>query len=44
VCHWCRWPQLACRRGDLIGAMILDDAKTVREVDPEVSEATDFDR
>ena len=30
--------------GDLIGAMILDGAKTVAEADPEVSEAIDFAR
>jgi RHH-type proline utilization regulon transcriptional repressor/proline dehydrogenase/delta 1-pyrroline-5-carboxylate dehydrogenase len=35
---------LACRRGDLIGAMIVDGAKTVPEADPEVSEAIDFAR
>jgi RHH-type transcriptional regulator, proline utilization regulon repressor / proline dehydrogenase / delta 1-pyrroline-5-carboxylate dehydrogenase len=35
---------LACRRGDLIGAMIVDGAKTVAEADPEVSEAIDFAR
>ena len=35
---------LARRRGDLIGAMILDGAKTVPEADPEVSEAIDFAR
>ena len=33
---------LARRRGDLIGAMIVDGAKTVAEADPEVSEAIDF--
>lgn len=36
--------ELARRRGDLIGAMILDTAKTVQEADPEVSEAVDFAR
>jgi len=35
---------LARRRGDLIGAMLLDGAKTVTEADPEVSEAIDFAR
>ncbi|HKQ61782.1 MAG TPA: aldehyde dehydrogenase family protein, partial [Candidatus Polarisedimenticolaceae bacterium] len=35
---------LARRRGDLIGAMIVDGAKTVTEADPEVSEAVDFAR
>jgi acyl-CoA reductase-like NAD-dependent aldehyde dehydrogenase len=35
---------LAQRRGDLIGAMIVDGAKTVAEADPEVSEAIDFAR
>ncbi|MGH7400417.1 MAG: aldehyde dehydrogenase family protein, partial [Candidatus Rokuibacteriota bacterium] len=35
---------LADRRGDLIGAMIVDGAKTVTEADPEVSEAIDFAR
>ena len=35
---------LAGRRGDLIGAMIVDGAKTVTEADPEVSEAIDFAR
>ena len=35
---------LATRRGDLIGAMIVDGAKTVPEADPEVSEAIDFAR
>ena len=35
---------LARRRGDLIGAMILDGAKTVPEADAEVSEAVDFAR
>ena len=35
---------LARRRGDLIGAMILDGAKTVTEADAEVSEAVDFAR
>jgi RHH-type proline utilization regulon transcriptional repressor/proline dehydrogenase/delta 1-pyrroline-5-carboxylate dehydrogenase len=36
--------ELARRRDDLIGAMILDGAKTVTEADPEVSEAIDFAR
>jgi RHH-type proline utilization regulon transcriptional repressor/proline dehydrogenase/delta 1-pyrroline-5-carboxylate dehydrogenase len=36
--------ELARRRGDLIGAMIVDGAKTVTEADPEVSEAIDFAR
>src|SRR5262249_32234622 len=36
--------ELARRRGDLIGAMILDTAKTVTEADAEVSEAVDFAR
>jgi len=35
---------LTRRRGDLIGAMIVDGAKTVSEADPEVSEAIDFAR
>jgi RHH-type proline utilization regulon transcriptional repressor/proline dehydrogenase/delta 1-pyrroline-5-carboxylate dehydrogenase len=35
---------LARGRGDLIGAMIADGAKTVTEADPEVSEAIDFAR
>ncbi len=35
---------LARQRGDLIGAMILDAAKTVSEADAEVSEAIDFAR
>jgi RHH-type proline utilization regulon transcriptional repressor/proline dehydrogenase/delta 1-pyrroline-5-carboxylate dehydrogenase len=35
---------IARRRGDLIGAMIVDGAKTVTEADPEVSEAIDFAR
>lgn len=30
------------RRGELIGAMMLDGGKTVPEADPEVSEAVDF--
>ncbi len=34
--------ELGRRRGDLIGAMILDGAKTVPEADAEVSEAIDF--
>src|SRR5262252_4088261 len=36
--------ELARRRGDLIGSMMLDGAKTVAEADPEVSEAIDFAR
>ncbi len=36
--------ELERRRGDLIGAMILDGAKTVTEADAEVSEAVDFAR
>jgi RHH-type transcriptional regulator, proline utilization regulon repressor / proline dehydrogenase / delta 1-pyrroline-5-carboxylate dehydrogenase len=36
--------QLGRRRGDLIGAMIVDGAKTVAEADAEVSEAVDFAR
>ena len=36
--------ELARRRGDLIGSMIVDGAKTVTEADPEVSEAVDFAR
>jgi RHH-type transcriptional regulator, proline utilization regulon repressor / proline dehydrogenase / delta 1-pyrroline-5-carboxylate dehydrogenase len=36
--------ELVRRRGDLIGAMILDGAKTVSEADAEVSEAVDFAR
>jgi RHH-type transcriptional regulator, proline utilization regulon repressor / proline dehydrogenase / delta 1-pyrroline-5-carboxylate dehydrogenase len=36
--------ELGRRRGDLIGAMVLDGAKTVMEADPEVSEAIDFAR
>ena len=35
---------LASRRDDLIGAMIVDGAKTIAEADPEVSEAIDFAR
>ena len=35
---------LARRRGDLVGAMIVDGAKTAPEADPEVSEAIDFAR
>jgi RHH-type proline utilization regulon transcriptional repressor/proline dehydrogenase/delta 1-pyrroline-5-carboxylate dehydrogenase len=35
---------LGRRRGDLIGAMMLDGAKTVTEADVEVSEAVDFAR
>ena len=34
--------QLAARRGDLIGAAILDGGKTVQQADVEVSEAIDF--
>src|SRR5262249_61745512 len=36
--------ELGRRRGDLIGAMILDGAKTVMEADAEVCEAVDFAR
>jgi RHH-type proline utilization regulon transcriptional repressor/proline dehydrogenase/delta 1-pyrroline-5-carboxylate dehydrogenase len=36
--------ELARRRGDLIGSMMLDSAKTPAEADPEVSEAIDFAR
>src|SRR5262249_8146712 len=36
--------ELARRRGDLIGVMIVDGAKTVTEADAEVSEAVDFAR
>jgi len=36
--------ELGRRRGDLIGAMVLDGAKTVTEADAEVSEAVDFAR
>jgi len=36
--------ELDRRRGDLIGAMIVDGAKTVTEADAEVSEAVDFAR
>jgi RHH-type proline utilization regulon transcriptional repressor/proline dehydrogenase/delta 1-pyrroline-5-carboxylate dehydrogenase len=36
--------ELARRRGDLVGAMMLDGAKTVPEADAEVSEAIDFAR
>src|SRR5213593_1379198 len=36
--------ELGRRRGDLIGAMIVDGAKTVIEADAEVSEAIDFAR
>jgi RHH-type proline utilization regulon transcriptional repressor/proline dehydrogenase/delta 1-pyrroline-5-carboxylate dehydrogenase len=36
--------ELGRRRDDLIGAMILDGAKTVSEADAEVSEAIDFAR
>ena len=36
--------ELGRRRGDLIGAMMLDGAKTVTEADAEVCEAVDFAR
>jgi RHH-type transcriptional regulator, proline utilization regulon repressor / proline dehydrogenase / delta 1-pyrroline-5-carboxylate dehydrogenase len=36
--------ELGRRRGDLIGAMMVDGAKTVTEADAEVSEAIDFAR
>lgn len=36
--------ELARRRGDLMGAMMLDAGKTVAEADPEISEAIDFAR
>ena len=36
--------ELARRRGDFIGSMMLDTGKTVSEADPEVSEAIDFAR
>jgi RHH-type proline utilization regulon transcriptional repressor/proline dehydrogenase/delta 1-pyrroline-5-carboxylate dehydrogenase len=36
--------ELARRRGDLIGGMMLNGAKTVAEADPEVSEAIDLAR
>jgi RHH-type proline utilization regulon transcriptional repressor/proline dehydrogenase/delta 1-pyrroline-5-carboxylate dehydrogenase len=36
--------ELGRRRGDLIGAMVLDGAKTVTEADVEVCEAVDFAR
>ena len=36
--------ELARRRGDLIGAMVVDGAKTAPEADAEVSEAVDFAR
>jgi RHH-type proline utilization regulon transcriptional repressor/proline dehydrogenase/delta 1-pyrroline-5-carboxylate dehydrogenase len=36
--------EVARRRGDLIGAMMVDGAKTVAEGDPEVSEAVDMAR
>jgi RHH-type proline utilization regulon transcriptional repressor/proline dehydrogenase/delta 1-pyrroline-5-carboxylate dehydrogenase len=36
--------ELGRRRGDLIGAMIVDGAKTVTEADAEVCEAVDFAR
>ena len=44
ACSRPRRPSSARRRGDLIGAMIVDGAKTVTEADPEVSEAIDFAR
>lgn len=34
--------ELAAARGDLIGCMVLDGAKTIPEADTEVSEAVDF--
>ncbi len=36
--------ELARRRGDLVGAMVVDGAKTATEADAEVSEAVDFAR
>jgi RHH-type proline utilization regulon transcriptional repressor/proline dehydrogenase/delta 1-pyrroline-5-carboxylate dehydrogenase len=36
--------ELGRRRGELIGAMLVDGAKTVTEADAEVSEAVDFAR
>ncbi|PON16470.1 hypothetical protein C2W62_18295 [Candidatus Entotheonella serta] len=36
--------ELARRRGDFIGSMMLDASKTVSESDPEISEAIDFAR
>src|SRR3989454_3160535 len=36
--------ELGRRRGDLIGAMVVDGAKTATEADAEVSEAVDFAR
>ena len=36
--------ELACRRGDLIAAMVHEAGKTFAEADPEVSEAIDFAR
>ena len=36
--------EIGRRRGDLIGAMMVDGAKTVAEADAEVSEAIDFAR
>jgi RHH-type proline utilization regulon transcriptional repressor/proline dehydrogenase/delta 1-pyrroline-5-carboxylate dehydrogenase len=36
--------ELARRRGELVGAMVLDGAKAVAEADAEVSEAIDFAR
>ncbi|WP_089718318.1 proline dehydrogenase family protein [Candidatus Entotheonella palauensis] len=36
--------ELAKRRGNFIGSMMLDAGKTVSEADPEVSEAIDFAR
>lgn len=41
---WAAATELSRRRGDLIGAMLLDTAKTVSEGDAEVSEAVDFAR
>ena len=41
ILHACA-AELRRRRGDLIGAMMLDGAKTVTEADVEVSEAVDF--
>ena len=43
VLHACA-AELGRRRGDLIGAMIVDGAKTVTEADAEVCEAVDFAR
>lgn len=39
---FCVAEELRKRRGDLIGAMMLDGGKLVKEADPEVSEAIDF--